>query len=314
MIEVKWRGGRPIADVPFYALIFVAAGLLASLLGFVIHYGPAYHRAMDVCRETWDSLSDGLTLFGLWFPRSLVVFIFGLAGLSLGRQWWITRTVMRRMLVAQRNLPRRLRRLARELNLTGQLDYVDDSAAYAFTYGFVQPRICLTSGLLRLLDEREVRAVLIHERHHLLSRDPLKIWISRALSSALFFLPVARELRDRYMSGKEIAADEVSATLVRSELPLASALLKLLGAKSQLSGLEQLAAIGSFNVTEERIQRLLDVRPAGRKAPLVRPAIASLVVVGLIFAGSYAPLWAASQPRLTNSECVSGLNQLSATW
>ncbi len=307
MIEIKWRGGRPIADMPFYGLIFVAAGLLATLLGFAIHYGPAYHQAMDACRETWDAIDDGLPLFGQWFPRFLVLLIVGLAGFSLSRQWWITRRLMGQLLATQSKLPRRLRRLARELGLSGHLDYVaDSSAAYAFTYGLRQPRICLTSGLLHLLNESELRAVLLHERQHLVSRDPLKIWISRALSSALFFLPVAHDLRDRYMAGKEIAADEATAALVRSELPLASALLKLLNANSRPLGVEQLAAIGSFNVTEERIQRLLSDRPAETRARSVRRAIASCIIVGIIFTSSYAPLWATSHHNdLANSECVS---------
>lgn len=309
MIEIKWGGGRPIADGPFFALVFLAAGLLAGLLGFIVHYGPAYDRAMDVCRQTLDTIGDGWYLFGLWFPRFLVLLIVGLTIFSLGRQWWITQRLIHRLLGAQANLPRRLRRLAQELDLREYLDYVADSSmAYAFTYGFRQPRICLTSGLLRLLDERELRAVLLHERHHLVSRDPLKIWMSRALSSALFFLPIAHDLRDRYMAGKEIAADEATAASFKNELPLASALLKLLNANSRPLGVEGLAAIGSFNVTEERIQRLLNHNPTRIGNGSIRRAIVSCIIVGLIFTSSYAPLWTTSRTNLSNSECVSELH------
>jgi len=309
VIEIKWRGGRPIADVPFFALVCLTAGLLAGLSGFVVHYGPAYDRAMDVCRQTLETIGDGWQLFGLWFPRFMVCLIVGLTVFSLGRQWWITRRLIHRLLGAQANLPRRVRRLAQELDLGDALDYVaDSSVAYAFTYGFRQPRICLTSGLLRLLDERELRAVLIHERHHLMSRDPFKVWLSRALSSALFFLPIAHDLRDRYMAGKEIAADEATAATFKSELPLASALLKLLNANSRALGVEGLAAIGAFNVTEERIQRLLNHHPTRVGSGSIRRTIVSCIIVGLIFTSSYAPLWATSRTHLSNSECVSEMH------
>ena len=39
--------------------------------------------------------------------------------------------------------------------------------------GSLIPRICLSTGLMALMSEAELEAVLLHERYHLRSRDPL---------------------------------------------------------------------------------------------------------------------------------------------
>ena len=287
MIEIHWRGGRPGADGPFYALVIIGLGLLAGLAGFIVRYAPAVaERATDACLTVAESAATmGTALIVPWSMTSIIV---GFAAVTVLWQLAATRLMMRRLLDNRLAPPACLLEAAQSADLS-DIDFVADERAFAFCYGVLKPRVCVSSGLVDLLSPVELHAVLLHERHHLMSRDPLKVLTSRALGTGLFFLPAAHDLRDRYLVGKEIAADASAAEAVNSELPLASALLKLLCQGDQ--GLPStVAAIGAFNVTEERIQRILQGGAGGRACVEGRRLLASAVVVAAIFAASYLPL------------------------
>ncbi|MFN8499895.1 MAG: M56 family metallopeptidase [Anaerolineae bacterium] len=299
MIEIHWRGGRPGADGPFYALVILALGLLAGLAGFIVRYAPAVvERATDACMTVAESAaSAGSALLVPWSVTSIIV---GFAVVTIIWQLAATRILMRRLLQHALPMPASLAAAA-DLAGLAEVDYVADERAFAFCYGVTRPRVCVSSALVEMLTPIEMEAVLLHERHHLVSRDPLKVLLSRALGTGLFFLPAARDLRDRYMVGKEIAADASAAQAVQSELPLASALLKLLSQGDQ--GLPStVAAIGAFNVTEERIQRILKGGAVGRASLERRRLLASTLVVVAIFAASYLPL-AVSNANAMPGEC-----------
>jgi Zn-dependent protease with chaperone function len=304
-IILHLRGGRAAADGPFYALVILTLGLVAGLLIFVAPYVAAYEAAVDACREMWWSVVARAPSPGVVLPLGLAALIVWVFVVGAVRQWVTTWRLVRHLGRRRIAMPHRLRRLADDLGLAGQIDYVAHSSAFAFSYGLCRPRVCLSSGLVRLLSDAELRAVLVHERHHLTSHDPLKILVSRAAAAGLFFLPVARELRDRYLVSKEIAADETTAQDETGDLPLASALLKLVSGERR-AWPEDVAAIGAFNVTHERIQRLIDGRPGVTALPPLKAVIVSVAVVVGVFLASYAPLAARSaQAPLVRAECAS---------
>ncbi len=303
-IIVSLQGDRSAADGPFFALLIMGAGLVLGLVGLVTHYLVIVQRTVDACRETWAlAIARGQPLSGL-IPLAVASLIVLLALFSLVRQWVVTRRLLGQLLARRLEAPPSLAALARRLRLDDRLDYVDDDSAYAFCYGLLDPRICVSRGLVDLLEAQELEAVLRHERHHLLHRDPLKILLSRALAAGLFFLPVAGELRNRYLAVKEITADEVTTHGGdRNKVVLASALVKLIKAAPQ-SWPEGLAAIGSFNVTQERVQRLVNGYWSGTPFPRLKTVVISLLVIVAIFLVSYAPLMA-QQAAPLHDECLS---------
>jgi hypothetical protein len=139
------------------------------------------------------------------------------------------------LLVATRSACRQLsahRRLMRSLPLQGTLPghptvtLIDAATPMAFCAGWLQPRIYVSTAALEHLSDRELQAVLAHEQHHRALRDPLRLAISRALSQALFFLPILQPLHARYDDLAEQTADAAAVrALGGAAAPLATAML-----------------------------------------------------------------------------------------
>lgn len=284
----------------FAALLALAAASLALLSGLLWWQSP--HLAQGVwlaCQSAAQAVEGYWPLAGLLLPLILLA-ASGLRGLGmLATQFWFTRRLVRSLNRRSLPLPASLDSQARSLQLAGRVTLVDDVDAYAFAAGLARPRIWLSSGLLALLDEAELAAVLRHERHHLGRRDPLRVLLARSLAHGLFFLPAASALRDLYMEAKEREADAASG----ANHDLAAALLKLVRAGSHLPAGASLAAAGSAS-TAGRIRRLLGGEPAARTldVALVQRLVVSLALVAALWLASAASMSQAASP-LAGGEC-----------
>lgn len=105
---------------------------------------------------------------------------------------------------------------------------VDDTDAYAFTAGLLRPDIVISSALVSRLSLGELKAVLRHERHHQLRRDPLRTFVGELARTSFFWMPILRDVTDHFALGREIRADRAAIVggARKSRRVLASALLK----------------------------------------------------------------------------------------
>ena len=244
------------ADRAFGALVLLAlassallVALLAALLprGFALATGGAADAASVVA-----ALVLVLATFGV-----------SLGLVSLFRQLLATLALIRTLLSRRVTVSRRIGAIAASLELAGRVDIVRDPRPFSFCYWFRRPRICLSTGLIRRLDDTELRAVLLHERYHLRQRDPLRLVIARYFAAGLYVVPVVEELVEYYTVQKEVAADQAAVRAMGGVRELASALCKVLPDADDVD-LGLLVPVGSLSVTEARIDRLVD----GRAVPL----------------------------------------------
>jgi Zn-dependent protease with chaperone function len=170
-------------------------------------------------------------------------------------------------------LPEMVASAAREVGLLGQIDLVDLPQPIALAYGLSQPRVCVSTGLVRTLEPLELRAVLLHERVHQARRDPARLLLGYCLTTMLFWLPVARDLYDHLRVVGEVEADAAVARVSGGRAALAGALVKLL-ANPTVIGLDRGYAVSGLSVTERRVDALLNGMPRpplhttpGRLAP-----------------------------------------------
>jgi hypothetical protein len=193
----------------------------------------------------------------------------------------------------------------KQLRVVGRLDghptvkVIAGRRPEAFCAGYLRPAVYLSEGALEQLSIPELEAVLAHEHHHRLVRDPLRFAFARILSQALFFVPVLRTLRDRYADLAELHADRaaVHASAGRQG-PLASALLIFdAGAPPGVSG-----------ISSARVDSLVG-QPARWRLPLGQMAasLATLAALSLVIWQASAAASARATfgvPFLSSQPCV----------
>lgn len=124
-------------------------------------------------------------------------------------QLWRTSRYTRQLLsYAHIPLTSHLESLVAELGFnTSRVVLVQAPQPIAFCFGFLRPRICVSTSLIELLSTSQLRAALLHEDYHRRRFDPLRILLVEAVGGALFFLPVVQEWRTLYKIKLELDAD-----------------------------------------------------------------------------------------------------------
>lgn len=145
------------------------------------------------------------------------------------------------------------------------------SRPHAFCAGLLRARVYLSTGAIAALSADELDAVLAHEAHHARMRDPLRVLAVRVVADALFFLPAARGLAERYAALAELAAD-AAAVRAQGAQPLASAMLAFERADPAVVG-----------IAAERVDHLLGERPAWQlPLALIAWSLTALTLLGAV--------------------------------
>jgi len=127
-----------------------------------------------------------------------------------------------RQLLAQRMFLHRLP-VAREARVHGYaVRVVPGRGLQAFCAGLLRPAVYVSEGALAA-GGPEVRAILAHEEHHRMRRDPLRLLCARVVADALRPLPPFASLDEREAALADLAADAASVEALGDRAPLASA-------------------------------------------------------------------------------------------
>lgn len=98
----------------------------------------------------------------------------------------------------------------------------------AITMGFIKPKIVVSTGVINLLTEEELRSVISHELYHYRNRDPLKVFLITLCASTMWYIPILQWFTQQYRIIQEILADEYAIKRQNTPVYLSSALLKMI--------------------------------------------------------------------------------------
>ncbi|WP_226654657.1 M56 family metallopeptidase [Guptibacillus hwajinpoensis] len=145
--------------------------------------------------------------------------------------------------------------MADHYELQHSLIVIIHEAPLALTYGFVKPKIVLSTALVNMLTEEELRAVICHEQFHQQHRDPFKKFLVTLLVTALWYVPILKWVSKHYQTLREIAADRFAMQQTNNRVDLSSALLKLLKNEHRLR--HAFAVSFADTSVNDRIQHIL---------------------------------------------------------
>jgi heat shock protein HtpX len=150
--------------------------------------------------------------------------------------------------------------------------------------------VAVTTGILSLLDQRELRGVIAHELAHIKNRDILVSSIAATIASAVTFLANAAGFLSAFAGGREEGEEEglspAQALVLALVAPIAATLIQLGISRSR----EYLADRTGAELCgdPEALARALEKLEQGAQlmpSPAARPATASLFIVNP-FAGA----------------------------
>jgi Zn-dependent protease with chaperone function len=223
-----------------------------------------------------------LISYALMTPLMVTMFLW----FSAWRRQWVQINVLTKNLSAIAVRDDKLEKVASGLGLKGRVQLLDSDDYFSFCARIVSPHIFLSRAVVKALNAEELEALLLHEKYHLENRDPLKILLGRLIISALFFAPVLRDLFQRYLIGKEIAADRFAVGFQGHHRGIVSALQKLLEQQTRI-GRVNLAVAGT-EALAHRINSILG-RAHNERILLSRVAI-SFLAPALTIASILAPI------------------------
>jgi Zn-dependent protease with chaperone function len=250
----------------------IGSATLALAVLAALSAGVAVFRALESWHVGSASSTRTISIAGqrLSYPAAntgaIVVLALAVLGLAMSGA---TLYRFARELVRDRRFRETLRKRARR-QLHGAW-ILEDDRPQAFCAGLLRPRVYVSTGALKLLDEHSLAAVLAHERHHARNRDPLRLACGRAFATGMLFVPPVRRLVQRQEALAEIGADDAARAEGIERADLASAMLSF----SDASGADPIG------IDPQRIDSLLGEPPEWR-FPLLLCALTACVLVAML--------------------------------
>lgn len=209
----------------FTSILLVFVGLFAFV--FVKYYpflfkNIIYHcQHLDCSRLVRLATEVGVTVF-----QFMVIFItLTISKLIIN---FITSYFLRRNIFKMIISGNKIQSLVKILELEGKVLVVANKKPFAFCLGFAHPKIVLSSTLIKIMNSRELKAILIHERYHLEHKDAVVALMAKIVQSLFPFLPFISDYAKLYFIDRETKADDQAIKTLDSRTFLVSSLKKLL--------------------------------------------------------------------------------------
>lgn len=255
--------------------------LIAGYLFVLVKFFPILvHHTFYYCREMVKAVSLSL-------PGNLGTVVFGILIISvLYTAFKILATVIqvfkfRQLLSRSIVKDHKLFDIFKPLKLTGKVVVLREDKPFAYCFGIRKPKIFITTGLIALVDKKELEVILRHEQYHLEHRDNLILLVATFVESLFPFFPILTDLIRIYKTDRELLADQAAIQGGADKHSLSSILKKLL--QYEPVTMPSLApAIADTDTIETRIKSLLsmkvDYQRLGKRNTIISLAFVTILV------------------------------------
>lgn len=261
--RAHWPARAPYAAMVLWQAIALAGGL--SMIGAMLCFGmvPLGDTPVAGLRALWAIGVEGASTARLGIWHAFALSAAALLGAHLVFTLLLTYYRINKARRHHRDLLRLLSSPAADRPATWVINH-EAPVAYCLPGGSRSVTV-LSDGLVNLLSEDELHAVLIHEQTHLAQHHHLLLWAFAAWRSALPWLPTSRLAQRAVSSLIEILADDVALKSV-SKATLVRAIALVASGSTQLPATELVSAdshrIDTPATTSARLGRLLAPAPA----------------------------------------------------
>jgi Zn-dependent protease with chaperone function len=221
---------KPIikSKLAFAAIVVMGIFILMQMGLYLVHeiwnvdfQWNLFQYCLTAIKETTWSHSGVKILFNLLIIYTAYNILFMLVKQSYQMYKWIRIFNNKK----HEKLTKRLNDKYRNWNT--EILVVKDNAFIALAIGLINPRIVISTKVLEIFEEEEVKAILLHERFHCMNFDPLKVFITSLISAGMHYVPVIKSLVNYYKTWIELIADHYAVNEMRSSYTLGKVLLRL---------------------------------------------------------------------------------------
>lgn len=192
---------------------------------------------------------------------SLLMYSVGVLTLNLIKTYFY-----RSKLQISQILPSKLYKLSLKLNIEKRIVLFDDQKPRAFCLGVLQPKIYISTAIVRIMNIKELEAILLHETYHLSKKHNLFLLVFSFINNLFLFFPFINDIYKKYMMKKEIEADKSALNKLGDSSILVSSFRKLLTFDAlQYPSLSYISSYSNDSSLEIRIKEIIGQHPTYSK-------------------------------------------------
>lgn len=233
---------------------FGIASVLGAIVGVLIYkFNPLFsHDTIYYCRSFLTG--SLINVPPIVHTILITIFLFFIAAIFAKIIFVFIKAYRFRKVLNKRYLINNdLNPILKKLGLIGRVNVIEDSKLFAFCLGIRNPMIYVSTKTIEMMNQKELEAILLHEKYHLHKKDGLIMLIASVTKLIFPFFPLISDLIERYRLDREVKADkEVVARI--GKRPLVSVLEKLLLFPSV--PMLTASAIAEMDTIESRIRAL----------------------------------------------------------
>lgn len=170
--------------------------------------------------------------------------------------------------------------LLKKLNLKDTVHVVEEQRCFAFCFGIFNPKIYISTALISSMEDKELQAILIHEKYHIENKDTLKMFLVFIFQHIFPFVPLISDLIYNYRIEREIKADQAAIESLKGKAQIISVLRKLLLVET--NPVSYVVAIADMDTLEPRIKALTQKDYSFRKYKFINIIISFLSLTFIV--------------------------------